>query len=62
LITLVDSNRQFFLSACGLPEPFRATRQTPLDYSLCQFAEFQDRLAAFRPGWDDIGDRSGSSG
>jgi GAF domain-containing protein len=38
LITLVDSDRQFFLSASGLPEPFRATRQTPLEYSLCQFA------------------------
>jgi GAF domain-containing protein len=38
LITLVDCDRQFFLSASGLPEPFRATRQTPLEYSLCQFA------------------------
>jgi GAF domain-containing protein len=44
LITLVDADRQFFLSACGLPEPFRATRQTPLEYSLCQFA-----VAARRP-------------
>ena len=44
LITLVDANRQFFLSSWGLPEPLSAARQTPLDYSICQHA-----VAAGRP-------------
>jgi GAF domain-containing protein len=44
LLTLVDSDRQFFLSAAGLPEPLRSARQTPLDYSICQHA-----VAAGRP-------------
>ena len=38
LLTLVDADRQFFLSAFGLPEPVRSARQTPLDYSICQYA------------------------
>ena len=36
LITLVDKDRQFFLSAQGLPEPYASTRETPLNYSFCQ--------------------------
>lgn len=44
LITLVDADRQFFLSATGLPEPLRSMRQTPLEYSICQHA-----VAARRP-------------
>src|ERR1700730_13089960 len=43
LITLVDADRQFFLSAFGLPEPFRSTRQTPLEYSVCQHAVMTGR-------------------
>jgi GAF domain-containing protein len=44
LLTLVDEDRQFFLSSWGLPEPLATERQTPLDYSLCQHA-----VAAGRP-------------
>jgi len=38
LLTLVDSDRQFFLSSAGLPEPLRSIRQTPLELSICQYA------------------------
>ena len=38
LLTLVDVNRQFFLSSAGLPEPIGSARQTPLEYSICQHA------------------------
>jgi GAF domain-containing protein len=44
LITLVDANRQFFLSSSGLPEPVSSARQSPLEYSICQHA-----VAAGRP-------------
>jgi anti-anti-sigma factor len=37
LLTLVDADRQFFVSSWGLPEPFRSTRQTALEYSICQY-------------------------
>ena len=36
LVTLVDRERQFFLSADGLPEPFASRRETPLNQSFCQ--------------------------
>ena len=36
VLTLVEADRQFFASSHGLPEPLRSTRQTPLEYSLCQ--------------------------
>ena len=38
LLTLVDIDRQIFLSAYGLPEPIRAARQTGIEYSICQLA------------------------
>jgi GAF domain-containing protein len=38
LVTLVDEDRQFFVSSCGLPESLQSARQTPLDYSICQYA------------------------
>ncbi len=38
LLTIVDADRQFFLSAYGLPEPLRSVRETPLEYSICQHA------------------------
>jgi GAF domain-containing protein len=38
LLTLIDTDRQYFVSSAGLPEPLRSQRQTPLDYSLCQHA------------------------
>jgi GAF domain-containing protein len=36
MVSLVEADRQFFLSACGLPEPIRTMRQTTLDLSICQ--------------------------
>jgi DNA-binding CsgD family transcriptional regulator len=36
LLSLIDCDRQFFKSSCGLPEPFASTRQTPLSHSFCQ--------------------------
>jgi GAF domain-containing protein len=36
LISLVDRDRQFFASACGLPSPIDDARQTPLSHSFCQ--------------------------
>ena len=44
LVTLVDADRQFFLSSSGLPEPVRSVRQTPIELSICQHA-----VAAGRP-------------
>lgn len=38
LVTLVESDRQYFKAAFGLPEPLASTRQTPLEYSICQYA------------------------
>ena len=38
LLTLIDDDRQFFLAAFGLPEPLATSRQTSLEYSLCQYA------------------------
>ena len=38
LLTLIDTDRQFFLSAFGLPEPMCSDRQTSLAYSICQHA------------------------
>jgi transcriptional regulator with GAF, ATPase, and Fis domain len=36
LVSLVDSDRQFFKSCLGLPQPWAAERQTPLSHSFCQ--------------------------
>ncbi len=36
LISLVDSERQFFKSSVGLNEPWRSARQTPLSHSFCR--------------------------
>jgi GAF domain-containing protein len=38
LLTLVDSDRQFFLSAFGLPDPVRGQRETGIEFSICQHA------------------------
>jgi|SRR5215207_5399602 len=37
LVSLVDSERQFFLSCVGLGEPYSDTRETPLSHSFCQY-------------------------
>lgn len=44
LLTLVEEDRQFFVSSHGLEEPLRSSRQTSLDYSICQHT-----VAAGRP-------------
>ena len=36
LISLVDTDRQFFKSSYGLPSPWSEIRQTPLSHSFCQ--------------------------
>ena len=38
LLTLVDEDRQFFKSSVGLHVPFASARQTPLEFSICQYA------------------------
>ncbi|MEA2312114.1 MAG: hypothetical protein QOE28_2082 [Solirubrobacteraceae bacterium] len=38
LVSLVDSDRQFFKSCLGLPEPWATRRGTPLSHSFCQHA------------------------
>lgn len=38
LVSLVDAERQFFLSEQGLQEPWSRARQTPLSHSFCQHA------------------------
>ncbi len=37
LVSLVDHDRQFFLSCVGLPEPWAARREVPLSYSFCKY-------------------------
>lgn len=37
-ITLVDEDRQFFVSGVGVGEPWASARQTPLSYSFCHHA------------------------
>jgi formate hydrogenlyase transcriptional activator len=36
LVSLVDSDRHFFKSQCGLSEPLATLRQTPLTHSFCK--------------------------
>jgi GAF domain-containing protein len=38
LVSLVDSERQFFKSCLGLPPPWSSQRETPLSHSFCQHA------------------------
>jgi hypothetical protein len=38
LVSLVDSDRQFFKSCLGLPEPWASQRESPLSHSFCQHA------------------------
>lgn len=37
LVSIVASDRQFFKSQVGLPDPWAARRQTPLSHSFCQW-------------------------
>jgi hypothetical protein len=36
LISLVETDRQFFAASCGLPQPWAGERQTRLSHSFCQ--------------------------
>ena len=36
LVTLIEEDRQYFLSCVGLPESLTERRQTPLTYSICK--------------------------
>ena len=36
LVSILDTDRQFFKSEVGLPDPWNVTRQTPLTHSFCQ--------------------------
>lgn len=38
LLTLVDADREFFVSSYGLDDPIRSEREAPLEYSLCPLA------------------------
>ena len=38
LVSLVDSDRQYFKSCLGLPEPWASRRESPLSHSFCQHA------------------------
>jgi len=38
LVSLVDSDRQFFKSQVGLSEPWATARETPLSHSICKHA------------------------
>ncbi|MCW4114919.1 GAF domain-containing protein [Aurantimonas sp. MSK8Z-1] len=66
LISILDSDRQFFKSQLGLPEPWSARRETPLSHSFCRHVvasgealvvEDARRHALVRdnPAIDDIG-------
>jgi signal transduction histidine kinase len=35
-VTLVDADRQFYMSCVGVPEPLATTRATPLEFSFCK--------------------------
>jgi signal transduction histidine kinase len=37
LISILDDDRQFFKSHCGLPKPLATTRETPLSHSFCKY-------------------------
>ncbi|MCW2758843.1 MAG: sensor signal transduction histidine kinase, partial [Nocardioidaceae bacterium] len=37
LVSIVETERQVFPGAAGLPEPYDETRQTPLSHSFCQY-------------------------
>lgn len=69
LISLVDGERQFFKSACGLSGPVATERGTPLSHSFCQFVvqsgqnlivsdASQHPLFRDNPAVDELGVRS----
>jgi GAF domain-containing protein len=42
LVSMVETDRQVFLGAVGLPEPLQSERQTPLSHSFCQYVVKDD--------------------
>ena len=48
LVSLVDRNRQFFKSQCGLAEPWASLRETPLSHSFCQHVVVIDEPLVIR--------------
>jgi DNA-binding CsgD family transcriptional regulator len=46
LLSLIDADRQFFKSSCGLPEPWASARQTPLSHSFCQHVVASEKYLA----------------
>ena len=48
LTSLVGSERQSFLGAHGLEDPWRTARRTPLSHSFCRFVVEQDTRLAIR--------------
>ena len=43
LVSLVDRDRQFFTSQCGLGLPLSTQRETPLTHSFCQYVVLDER-------------------
>jgi two-component sensor histidine kinase len=46
LLSLVDQDRQFFKSSCGLPDPWAQKRETPLSHSFCQHVVATNKVLA----------------
>ncbi|MEU4239618.1 ATP-binding protein [Actinoplanes sp. NPDC026619] len=42
MVTLIDSDRQKFVSACGLPPALDEKRESPLTYSICRYVVEDD--------------------
>ena len=66
IVSLVDSDRQFFKSAVGLAEPWASKRETPLSHSFCKHVVGDERplvvpdarshpVVCENPGIDELG-------
>ncbi len=53
LVSLLDADRQFFLSAQGLPEPWASLRETPLSHSFCRSVVDAGLLLSVNDGRED---------
>lgn len=54
LMSVVDRQRQFFKAQIGLPEPLRATRQTPITHSFCQWVVTGDEALVVEDARRDL--------
>jgi GAF domain-containing protein len=52
-LSLIDADRQFFKSNCGLPEPWASARQTPLPHSFCQHVVASEKYLAIEDARTD---------